>query len=225
MTWAVLILPYLEQDNLYKLWNIQLPYAQQLPAATQNNLKVYFCPSRRSASSSVFSSGETPPGGLSDYAACSGTGDNDGPNANGAIVGANATITGGVVANWQGVVTLVGITDGTSNTFLVGEKHVRYTTPFGKSEDRSVFSSNDNNFRRFAGVGAAGQQYILQLYSSAPQWNVQAVSNRCFGSRHTGVCQFTMCDGSVRTIQNSTDVITLSRLAQRNDGQVITGNY
>src|SRR5262245_38400846 len=109
--------------------------------------------------------------------------------------------------------------------FMVGEKHVRYTTAFGTNEDRSVFSSNDNNFRRFAGLGAAGQHYILQIYSPDPQWNVQAVSNRCFGSRHPGVCQFTMCDGSVRAVKNSTDVMTLGLLAQRNDGQVITGDY
>src|SRR5580658_816138 len=28
-TWAVLILPYLEQSNLYNQWNIGLPYFQQ----------------------------------------------------------------------------------------------------------------------------------------------------------------------------------------------------
>src|SRR5262245_50159968 len=41
VTWAVLILPYLEQDNIYKLWRLELPYAQQSPNATRNNLKVY----------------------------------------------------------------------------------------------------------------------------------------------------------------------------------------
>ena len=225
-TWAVLILPYVEQDNVYKLWNIQLPYPKQSPAATRNNLKVYFCPTRRSADSSEYSSNETPSGGLSDYAACSGTGDRDGPTANGALIGAKAIIDGnGVILTWRGVVKLTDIIDGTSHTFMVGEKHVRYTTAFGTNEDRSVFSSNDNNFRRFAGVGAAGQHYILQIYSPDPQWNVQAVSNRCFGSRHPGVCQFTMCDGSVRAVKNSTDVMTLGLLAQRNDGQVITGDY
>jgi prepilin-type N-terminal cleavage/methylation domain-containing protein/prepilin-type processing-associated H-X9-DG protein len=224
VTWAVLILPYLEQDNLYHLWNIQLPYTEQSPSATQHNLKIYFCPSRRSPGSEY--SNDTPPGGLSDYAACAGTGDKDGPDANGAMIGARATIdSNGVVLSWQGVLTLTSITDGTSNTFLAGEKHVRYTTKFGTQEDRSVFSTNDNNYRRYAGKGEAGQNYILQIYSPDPQWNVQGVSNRCFGSRHPGVCQFTMCDGSVRTVKDSTDVITLGLLAQRNDGQVITGDY
>jgi prepilin-type N-terminal cleavage/methylation domain-containing protein len=224
LTWAALVLPFLEQGNVYQLFNLQLPYDQQPAAATRNNLKVYFCPTRR-APGNLYSI-DTPPGGLSDYAACAGTGDDDGPNANGAMPGAQATIdASGRVLSWKGVVTLDKIPDGTSNTFLVGEKHVRYTTTFGTMEDRSVFAGNDNNFRRYAGRGAAGQQYILQIYSPDPQWNVQAVSNRSFGSRHLGMCQFVMCDGSVRAVKNSTDMTTLGQLASRNDGQVITGDY
>src|SRR5262249_23917515 len=151
-------------DNIYKLWRLELPYAQQSPNATRNNLKVYLCPTRRSANGEY--SNETPPGGVSDYAACSGTGDNDGPKANGALIGAQSTIdTTGRVLRWTGVVTMAGISEGTSNTFLAGEKHVRYMTRYGTAEDRSVFASNDNNYRRFAGRGATGQQYVLQLYS------------------------------------------------------------
>src|SRR6266540_3762447 len=47
-TWAVLLLPFLEQDNVYKQWNLQLRYFEQPDPARMNNLKVYFCPSRRS---------------------------------------------------------------------------------------------------------------------------------------------------------------------------------
>jgi prepilin-type N-terminal cleavage/methylation domain-containing protein/prepilin-type processing-associated H-X9-DG protein len=224
VTWAVLVLPYLEQDNLYRLWNIQLPYGQQSLNATRNNLKVYFCPTRRAPNEEY--SIDTPPGGLGDYAACSGTGDTDGPEANGAMVGSRSTIdSSGRILRWQGVVTLAGITDGTSNTFLAGEKHVRYTTQFGRLEDRSIFANNDNNYRRYAGRGPGGGMYILQIYSPDPQWNQQTVSNRAFGSRHPGVCQFVMCDGSVRPVQNSTDIVTLGLLANRSDGQVITGEY
>ena len=46
-----------------------------------------------------------------------------------------------------------------------------------------------------------------------------------FGSWHPGVCQFVFCDGSVRTVSGGVDDLTLSRLAERSDGEVITGGY
>ena len=52
-TWAVLILPYVEQDNVYKLWDTQLRYYDQANFGNGNldptlhNVPVYFCPSRR----------------------------------------------------------------------------------------------------------------------------------------------------------------------------------
>src|SRR5262249_54053405 len=53
-TWPVLLMPYMEQDNVYKLWNTtpasqRFPwqYNNQLPAAQQALVKAYFCPSRR----------------------------------------------------------------------------------------------------------------------------------------------------------------------------------
>jgi prepilin-type processing-associated H-X9-DG protein len=51
-SWAVLILPNLEEDNLYKRWHLDAAYNEQSPAARQTPVKVYFCPSRRNAKSS-----------------------------------------------------------------------------------------------------------------------------------------------------------------------------
>jgi prepilin-type N-terminal cleavage/methylation domain-containing protein len=49
-TWAVLILPYLEQDNLYRNWDLSRKYYEQTPVARQTAVRTYFCPSRRTAS-------------------------------------------------------------------------------------------------------------------------------------------------------------------------------
>ena len=185
-TWAVLLLPYLEQENIYKAWNLQLRYQEQtaVPDPRQNNLKVFFCPSRRSASSVGFSVNDEPgtadpanalgprPGGLSDYA-CNGGNDSTNNRPNGAMTVANATgvepdgtvIKGGfnrsplgtVMTTWAGVVNFANITDGLSNTLLAGEKHVRPDSRDGKNEDRSIFSgSNANPFSRLAGLPPAG---------------------------------------------------------------------
>jgi prepilin-type processing-associated H-X9-DG protein len=42
-----------------------------------------------------------------------------------------------------------------------------------------------------------------------------------YGSSHSGVFQTVFCDGSVRGIAYEIDLVTLSRLGNRKDGQVI----
>jgi prepilin-type N-terminal cleavage/methylation domain-containing protein len=78
-TWAVLLLPYLEQDNLFRTWNLSLSYFEQAPVARQTAVKTYFCPSRRATPGSppLSVSGDVHPddpsethypGALGDYA-------------------------------------------------------------------------------------------------------------------------------------------------------------
>ena len=236
LTWAVLILPYIEQGNFHSQWKEDQLYASQAPAVTKTAVPVYFCPSRRRPTQAF--SNDTPSGGLSDFAACAGTGKHptntmtdavdNARFGNGAMVSAEAdlsTTSPVVVTRWRSVVRLANITDGTSNTFLLGEKHVRRTTRFGTAEDRTVYgATNDNNFRRFAGEtwGTPPKQYKLDNWDF--QAVVQATDNRCFGSMHPGVVQFVLCDGSVRAIVKGTDIIILGRLAQRDDGETV-GNF
>ena len=49
-TWYVLLMPYVEQDNLYKQWDLQNRYYVHPPAVIQAQVPIYYCPSRRSAS-------------------------------------------------------------------------------------------------------------------------------------------------------------------------------
>lgn len=230
LTWAVIIMPYIEQGNYYHQWDETRGYEAHSAAVTKNAVPAYFCPSRR-APNQTFSN-NSPSGGLGDFAACGGRGQSDGinkngvinPEANGAMIGGKWEINaaGTKLLKWTGVISFASITDGASNTFLVGEKHVRRTTEFGKGEDRTVYSSKVNNtYRRFAGIDGDGvTEYKLG------NWNfndvVQGVDNRSFGSMHPGVVQFVFCDGSVRAFPHSTDIATLGRLAQRDDGEPIT---
>src|SRR5262249_17855007 len=84
-TWAVLILPFLEQDTYYSQWDVSREYHLQPDAVRRTPVKTYFCPSRRTAataptaslSSDVPDTGrpttEHTPGPLADYACCRGT--------------------------------------------------------------------------------------------------------------------------------------------------------
>jgi prepilin-type N-terminal cleavage/methylation domain-containing protein/prepilin-type processing-associated H-X9-DG protein len=245
-TWAVHLLPYIEQDNVYKLWNVQRRYNEQPnppPAATDpcgRNIKTYFCPSRRSPSTlSVNDRPSAPtlahrPGGLTDYATCGGHNGSTGALMIGTARGVRAngtTITGSFadsptgtrVLSWRSQTTLASITDGTSNTFLIGEKHIRPRSREGRNEDRSVFNgSNANNYRRLAGRQPNGN---LRPLVQDPLDQLGPLVNSRFGSNHPGVVQFVFCDGSVKAVKKTTDLTTLTRLAVRNDGQVIAGDF
>ena len=112
------------------------------------------------------------------------------------------------------------LVDGTSKTFLVGEKHVqddKFGTQIGLvgntwdgAPDNCIYNGDYvTQVARFA-----GQQFPLAS-------NPQEAYNLQFGSWHPGICQFVMADGSVQILANSTDVVVLDRLADRKDGEVV----
>jgi hypothetical protein len=237
------MLPYIEQNSYYQQWDETRSYQSHPVTVTRNAIPIYFCPSRRRPTQAFSQENADggPSGGLSDYAACAGNGTQDGVNVNGVI---NANANGAMICarwtldssqtrlvEWKGLIRLANITDGTSNTFLMGEKHVRWMNAagtgrfvFGTADDRTVYSEqNHNNFRRFAGIGSDGGIYSIARYVDSQ--SVQAVDNRKFGSRHPGVCQFVLCDGSVKAVRDNIDIDTLTRLANREDGLAISGEF
>jgi prepilin-type N-terminal cleavage/methylation domain-containing protein/prepilin-type processing-associated H-X9-DG protein len=219
-TWAVLLLPYLEQDNVYKLWDLRYPASKQTPAAYQQQLKLLHCPSRPDF---VLSQGDfsAAGGGLTDYAACFGTSALF-VNSTGAIIPCNPpqSLDGSgnpIYTTWRGQLNFLSVTDGTSNTLMFGEKHVRPNSLRGKNEDRSAFGGQNNSVRRMAGVAPNGD--LRPLRPANDQNGVKA--NESFGGPHAGVTQFVFVDGSVRSLPLSTDLQTLTNLITRNDGQVV----
>src|SRR3954447_9903066 len=45
-SWAVLLLPYVEQDATYRLWDLRKPASRQVAAAYQQQIPIYLCPGR-----------------------------------------------------------------------------------------------------------------------------------------------------------------------------------
>ena len=88
-SWCVMLLPFLEQEDLYKQWDLSKSYYEQNETARLTQVETYFCPSRRSMSTDPTTSvaGDLPfqgddvnpsqlpntPGALGDYAACTGS--------------------------------------------------------------------------------------------------------------------------------------------------------
>jgi type II secretory pathway pseudopilin PulG len=224
-TWATLLLPYIEQQPLYSLWDITKQCSKQSPLAYQTQIKPYWCPSRLKQ---VLSKNDCFPtgGAIGDYNPCQGTlpGVNN-ANDDGAVMSALATFaqTGGLttVVKYTPRLRLANITDGTSNTFMFGEKHIRPASLRGKGEDRSIFGGQNNSTRRVAGIqqNATANQWILQT----PKGD-STVANRCFGGPHPGICEFVMCDGSIRKVNLNVNINTLTALATRQNGETLTSD-
>ena len=214
-TWASLLLPYMEQDNIFTSYKNPITGVSQtdgmnnhtathptIVAARQAKVKTFLCPTRHSGQYlSPIALGSAVTGLASDYAACSG--DTSTPPTTGAFQLVNS-------GHLESGVPLVGLTDGTSNTFLIGEKHIQPTQLNAPPQDGMIYS------------GGEQQTYHRRAGPSQPlAINPQVAANTQFGSWHPGVCQFVFGDGSVRAVRNSTPGPTLALLANRADGQPI----
>ncbi|QEL15033.1 DUF1559 domain-containing protein [Limnoglobus roseus] len=221
-TWGALILPYIEQGNQYNLWDVRYPASKQPLAAVQTQPKIYICPARPSPVLSV-SDFRTEGAALTDYAASFGT------------HAAYTSSTGAIIPNtpyvgldssgqpyltkWGSQTNFGSIRDGTSNTTMFGEKHIRPNSLRGKNEDRSVFGGNRNNTRRMLGVSDvnADQRPLL-----TPEVQTLALANSSFGGPHSGITNFVFVDGSVRSLRVNTPVDVLTALVTRDRGEVVS---
>jgi prepilin-type N-terminal cleavage/methylation domain-containing protein/prepilin-type processing-associated H-X9-DG protein len=220
-TWAVILLPFIEQGPLYNTWfsapipNLDGPQVfGTLPRIGINDLRfnatirnnsaplsnmvpIYFCPSRRSPEVCTAPTGSNLVGACSDYAVVGG--DN---NLNDGAFHINDQYGTGV--------RLLEITDGTSNTLMIGEKHLRPTDINNGTYDGCIYSATPSglSFRQ------GGSNHPLAL----TQYDAQ---NGQFGSWHTSVCNFVFCDGHVEALPTSIPGTTLGFLATRAGGEVI----
>ena len=248
------ILPYIEQDNVYKVIP-QIMFTESnfptgpgafLPGFWENNaswnmaqvkIKTYLCPSDPEARPSrtiaywYFSSTTRDLGADSigfsywnnvdynlaktNYAAVAGGYGTQGSTNSRFGPGANLRKYGGIFGN-RSKTTIPGISDGTSNTLMFGEG-ISLTT--------------------------ANTLYMWEWYNMGPMTTTNGMSNDPtlsnpffkFGSRHTGIVQFSMADGSVRALRPgatttggtatgttaSTDWYVFQRMAGIADGEVI----
>ena len=225
-TWMVPLLPYIEQEGLFRAWNLNASFKNQSAVARETPVKTYFCPARRSTSNQIvqytMDLSMTPNdanGAPADYAACAGdpaTGANldywwdtlSAKGNNGVFRIAN-NFSSQPGPNRKGC-TFAEITDGLSNTVFVGDKHIQqgglYTVSGG---DGPAYNGDKaHSFRMM------GSNRLLARTATEP-------AGGKFGSNHTNIVNFVLGDGSCRGIRKSMDGTTLGRLANRFDGQVI----
>jgi prepilin-type processing-associated H-X9-DG protein len=217
-TWAVIILPFLEQNNLYSVFSTfqtgldtSHPIYGTLPHIGINDVRFnrsvratgiplnvtvpgFFCPARRGPQICTTPHSGDIAGASGDYGVIFGDdGFNDGAFWVNTVYG-----TG---------ISLLGISDGTSNTLLIGEKHLTPSLLGNGNVDGCMYSAQP-----VAQLGRqAGPRFLLAL---SPY---DAVNGQ-FGSWHTGVVNFVFCDGHVEGLTTSISGTTLGLLASRFDG-------
>ena len=217
-TWSVFLLPYIEQDALYRQWDLSKKYYDQTTFDYKAQVSTYFCPARRGPPQLCQipedNAASTMLGTLGDYAvaASDNTDDDvtntayDKPFAPGSMIVGIRNSSGA----WDSRTTFDSVADGLSNTIFIGEKHIQ-NNQFGLVKgDRTIWNGDAADV--FSRVAGPAKGIVADLNSS---------TNQRFGSYHTGVCQFLFGDGSVKPISVTTPESTMSLLIRRDDGLVI----
>jgi type II secretory pathway pseudopilin PulG len=205
-TWMFHLTPFIEQNNVHNLPETAAGNTE----VAKSLIDAYYCPSRRQPT--MYSNGAR-----CDYA------------GNGGFNMAEEGTRGVLVRQWRSpgskpvdspveqVRRLADISDGTSNTIMVGEKQC-HSSVLGKSGgDNEVWNNSgwDQDHVRFAeALPQPDSQHPTS--ASATFWSVR------FGGSHPGVFSSVFCDGSVRAMSYNTDLINWQGLVLINDGSAVT---
>jgi prepilin-type N-terminal cleavage/methylation domain-containing protein len=129
-----------------------------------------------------------------------------------------ATNTGVVMCHTQ--YTFKDITDGLSNTFMIGEKAVIpdwCMTGQSYGDDQGPFVADERDSYRAAAWDLEPDCVTANLMR--PTQDTPGVDNTFgFGSAHSDGLYFALCDASVRFINYAVDEMAYRRLANRKDG-------
>lgn len=247
--WIYNVLPYIEQGVLHDLprGNTDDPTSANLDGAAKllrTPLPILHCPTRRSAVAYPYTVGETPRNSnrppeekvaKTDYAANCGGEDWNTPqpcwyrggqtppycdNMSGVVYGLSTT-------------AIASIYDGTSNTYLLGEKFLQvdgYDTGAPWADNGPAYQGFDKDIVRHATSRylprqdhvATADACWLHGYEAGPGSDRTDSCNMIhFGSAHTGSWHAALCDGSVRAVNYWIDPQAHHRLGSRHDGDPV----
>ncbi len=235
-SWYFSILPFIEQDALFHLGETNgvdtMPTANDIKTRLQTPVAMFYCPSRRSvkiyptSGKTYRESGAISQGVKCDYSANFGTKYlNPDSSAQGVSSLADGTSkkknnswsnpydTG--VISYHSKVTIGEIRDGTSNTYLVGEKNLNPNKyeEVDPGDNETPYSGACNDCLRGGYYGSASDH-------AGPLMDRANYERYVWGSSHAGTFGMATCDGSVHRVSYSIDPQTHYYLAHRADGEV-----
>ncbi|MGA2067465.1 MAG: DUF1559 domain-containing protein [Thermoguttaceae bacterium] len=231
--WVYNLLPFIELGALHDvaISATSSNFNQLNAVQTQTPMELFICPTRRHVALYPFQPDRTywnmdrsklTKCSKTDYAINVGT---IGDNELGCPSGVTSLATGDTCTTWanegwngisflRSQVSPADITDGLSNTILLGEKELdsnHYTDGTQACDNHCIMAGLDNDMYR--------------LTSTPPIQDRRGLSSDTqFGGPHAGLCIFVFCDASVHKINLGINPVTFANLGCRNDGQVITSS-
>lgn len=235
------IVPYMEQANLSNQADLTTTWdnTNNLNALLGTSIPSLKCPS--SPAQEVMYKAENPSEelegeGRSHYLAVMGGKETCPENVEPFLVIGDCG-TGGLAINgvmyWKGQAGFRQITDGSSNTFLIGEASWNLgsllpwyvgvqETDINDLKNDSIaktIHSGKNIFKDMTVGVIKGTEAANNPISSVEEVGANDAS---FGSFHTSGAHFAMADGSGQNIRENIDITVLRLLACRDDGQVVS---
>lgn len=243
-SWFFSILPFIEQDALFHLGETNgvdtMPTQASIVTRLQTPVPMFNCPSRRTpkiyptSGKTYKESGSMKEGVKNDYCANFGTkslnpDDSASPQHIGSLADGtkhtqnnswkDPSDTG--VISWHSKVTMGQIRDGSSNTYLIGEKYMnpeKYeSTTVDPGDNETLYSGACNDVLR-GGYNNANST----TDNARPMQDRPSYERYIFGSCHAGTFGMAMSDGSVQRLSYSIDPLNHYYRAHRSDGKVIT---
>lgn len=218
-SWAVALLPWIEQGNVAAQFDLKVHWAHpNNAAAVGNQVKTFYCPSSptRNRVATGTADGFTFKAGCTDYSAAD--------EVKSVLMTAGLVDTTGFgILREDTFPRIAQVTDGTSNTILVSECggrpdfYARGRLITSGTEDSAPWASRDNDF------GISG----TDLLGPDPDTDPGSCVINCHNSNeiysfHPGGAQFTFGDGSVRFIRETVHVRFVGRLITKDGGEIIS---
>lgn len=238
--WRILLLPFVEQDAVYRQVNLSNVWPSGSPILNNLTLSVWVCPSSTLPTNPAGdwynngSSGRPLGHQVPAYIGIMGAA----PDPAGRSTVFYSSRYGG---SWQAntgmllqneVVRIGGCTDGTSNTIIVAEQSAavgttdlrnRYYSPWGGCTLSTTVAqriASGNPDQDTWGMSLTTVKYAINSRTASAGANQVYLSNTILNSNHTGGINALLTDGSVRFVSDSADFVNFQKMCSRNDGLV-----
>ncbi len=232
-SWITFILPQIEQDNLFRLYDFTTAYnstGNGLFAA--NVVPTLYCPSGPDPKARLDPNGNLTTAVSTHYYGVMGPGGLTNPTAN--VVGGttfnytigNANSNGawsahGMLSQYRDspgsvstgrLIKLTDVTDGLTNTLMLGERSVNFAPGSTVNDYRSWTRGNNG--------GSGACKNVTYPINSTWYNGSNNFNDISFGSNHSGGCNFALGDGSVRFVTQTINLQLYMAAASINSGEV-----